>query len=115
MFAYGAVIITQLVLGITTLLLAVPVPRGVLHQFTGVLALTAALVATQRAMASGATVEAPRDVAAPRLARAAAPVEAARVRWWKRSAQRADVVQGPPSTPSRSPSTACYGLGSVAR
>jgi cytochrome c oxidase assembly protein subunit 15 len=52
-FAFGAVITTQLVLGITTLLLAVPVPLGVLHQFTGVLALTAALIATQRA---GATV-----------------------------------------------------------
>jgi len=51
-FAFGAVITTQLVLGITTLLLAVPVPLGVLHQFTGVLALTAALVATQRAVAT---------------------------------------------------------------
>lgn len=51
-FAFGAVITTQLVLGITTLLLAVPVPLGVLHQFTGVLALTAALVATQRATAT---------------------------------------------------------------
>jgi cytochrome c oxidase assembly protein subunit 15 len=72
-FAFGAVITTQLVLGITTLLLAVPVPLGVLHQFTGVLALTAALVATQRAMASGETVAAPRDVVAPRPARSAAP------------------------------------------
>jgi len=44
-----------------------------------VLALTAALVATQRAMASGATVEAPRDVVATRPARASAPVEAAAV------------------------------------
>jgi heme A synthase len=76
-FAFGAVITTQLVLGITTLLLAVPVPLGVLHQFTGVLALTAALVATQRAMASGATVEVPREVVAARPARAAAPVETA--------------------------------------
>ena len=72
-FAFGAVITAQLVLGITTLLLAVPVPLGVLHQFTGVLALTAALVATQRAMASGETVAAPRDVVAPRPARSAAP------------------------------------------
>ncbi|WP_043580054.1 COX15/CtaA family protein [Gemmatimonas phototrophica] len=47
--AFGAVITVQLVVGITTLLLAVPVPLGVLHQFTGVLALTAALIATQRA------------------------------------------------------------------
>ena len=78
-FAFGAVIATQLVLGITTLLLAVPVPLGVLHQFTAVLALTAALVATQRAMASGETVAAPRDVVAARPARAAAPVEAAAV------------------------------------
>jgi cytochrome c oxidase assembly protein subunit 15 len=51
-FAFGAVITTQLVLGVTTLLLAVPVPLGVLHQFTGVLALTAALVATQRSTAT---------------------------------------------------------------
>ena len=72
MFAFGAVITTQLVLGITTLLLAVPVPLGVLHQFTGVLALTAALVATQRAMASGATVAAPHDVVVARAARSAA-------------------------------------------
>ena len=60
-YAFGAVITTQIVLGITMLLLAVPVPLGVLHQFTGVLALTAALVATQRAIASGATVSAPTD------------------------------------------------------
>jgi len=72
-FAFGAVITTQLVLGITTLLLAVPVPLGVLHQFTGVLALTAALVATQRAMASGATVQAPHTVTATRPARSAPP------------------------------------------
>jgi len=52
LFAWGAVITAQLVLGITTLLLAVPVPLGVLHQFTGVLALTAALIATQRATAT---------------------------------------------------------------
>ena len=52
MFAFGAVISVQLVLGVTTLLLAVPIPLGVLHQFTGVLALTAALVATQRALAA---------------------------------------------------------------
>ena len=77
--AFGAVIALQLVLGITTLLLAVPVPLGVLHQFTGVLALTAALVATQRAMASGATsLSAERDTGAARPARATmAPVDAA--------------------------------------
>jgi heme A synthase len=43
------VVSVQLLLGITTLLLAVPIALGALHQFTGVLALTAALVATQRA------------------------------------------------------------------
>jgi cytochrome c oxidase assembly protein subunit 15 len=53
-FAFGTVITVQLVLGITTLLLAVPIPLGVLHQFTGVLALTAALIATQRAVATRA-------------------------------------------------------------
>lgn len=47
--ALGAVVSVQLLLGITTLLLAVPVALGALHQFTGVLALTAALVVTQRA------------------------------------------------------------------
>lgn len=52
-FAFGAVVSVQLVLGVTTLLLAVPIPLGVLHQFTGVLALTAGLVATQRALAAG--------------------------------------------------------------
>jgi cytochrome c oxidase assembly protein subunit 15 len=52
-FAFGAVVSLQLVLGVTTLLLAVPIPLGVLHQFTGVLALTAGLVATQRALAAG--------------------------------------------------------------
>jgi heme a synthase len=51
--ALGVVVSVQLVLGVTTLLLAVPLPLGVLHQFTGVLALTAVLVATQRAI--GAT------------------------------------------------------------
>lgn len=48
-YSLGAVVCVQLLLGITTLLLAVPVPLGALHQFTGVLALTAALIATQRA------------------------------------------------------------------
>ncbi len=47
--ALGAVVTLQLLLGITTLLMAVPVALGALHQFTGVLALTAALIATQRA------------------------------------------------------------------
>jgi cytochrome c oxidase assembly protein subunit 15 len=51
-FGFAAVITLQLVLGITTLLLAVPIPLGVLHQFTGVLALTVALIATQRAVAT---------------------------------------------------------------
>ena len=57
-FGFAAVITVQLVLGITTLLLAVPIPLGVLHQFTGVLALTAALIATQRAVATTATTRA---------------------------------------------------------
>ncbi|WP_439643053.1 COX15/CtaA family protein [Gemmatimonas sp.] len=56
LFAFGAVVTVQLLLGVTTLLLAVPIPLGVLHQFTGVLALTAALVATQRATATSASV-----------------------------------------------------------
>lgn len=73
-FAFGTVITVQLVLGITTLLLAVPVPLGVLHQFTGVLALTAALIATQRAVASAAVVTADRVVSAPHAARGAAAV-----------------------------------------
>jgi len=47
--ALGAVVTVQLLLGIVTLLMAVPVALGALHQFTGVLALTAALIATQRA------------------------------------------------------------------
>lgn len=55
--AFGAVVSVQLLLGVTTLLLAVPLPLGVLHQFMGVLALTAVLVATQRAI--GATWETP--------------------------------------------------------
>lgn len=53
--AFAAVVTVQLMLGITTLLLAVPIPLGVLHQFTGVLALTAALIATQRATATTLT------------------------------------------------------------
>jgi arginyl-tRNA--protein-N-Asp/Glu arginylyltransferase len=48
-------------------------------QTPGVLALTAALVATQRAMASGATVAAPRDVVVTRAARSAAVETAAAV------------------------------------
>lgn len=65
---FAAVITVQLVLGITTLLLAVPIPLGVLHQFTGVLALTAALIATQRAVATTAATRAatlPPDRVAP--------------------------------------------------
>ena len=46
---FGAVAVLQLTLGIVMLLLAVPVTLGVLHQFTGVFALTLALVATERA------------------------------------------------------------------
>ena len=77
-FAFGAVVTVQLLLGITTLLLAVPVPLGVLHQFTGVLALTAALVATQRALASRATNTYAHSAPSSRTARAnTAPIEAA--------------------------------------
>ncbi|MFY7922613.1 MAG: COX15/CtaA family protein [Gemmatimonas sp.] len=61
--AFGAVVTVQLVLGVTTLLLAVPIPLGVLHQFTGVLALTAALVATQRATATSESVSRRQPVA----------------------------------------------------
>lgn len=67
--AFGAVVGAQLLLGVTTLLLAVPVPLGVLHQFTGVLALTAGLVATQRALGVGRGVTvraAPQAVAVSR-------------------------------------------------
>jgi heme a synthase len=65
--ALGAVVSVQLVLGVTTLLLAVPLPLGVLHQFTGVLALTAVLVATQRAVGTTWGTPAPnaRPDAAP--------------------------------------------------
>ncbi len=45
------VVLVQVALGIATLLYAVPLALGVLHQFTGVLALTAALVATRRSLA----------------------------------------------------------------
>ena len=45
----GAVVMLQVALGIATLLMSVPIALGVLHQFTGVLALTAALVASERA------------------------------------------------------------------
>jgi heme a synthase len=76
--ALGAVVSVQLVLGVTTLLLAVPLPLGVLHQFTGVLALTAVLVATQRA--SGVTWGVPQDaVAASRPSRAVSSREPAAV------------------------------------
>lgn len=63
LFAFGAVVTVQLLLGVTTLLLAVPIPLGVLHQFTGVLALTAALVATQRATATSESVSRRQPVA----------------------------------------------------
>jgi cytochrome c oxidase assembly protein subunit 15 len=72
--AFGAVITVQLVVGITTLLLAVPVPLGVFHQFTGVLALTAALIATQRAATTVATVSSHQHLGEEEsLRRAAAP------------------------------------------
>ncbi len=51
-------VIMQMALGIATLLLAVPVPLGVLHQLIGVGVLTAAVVAAHRArgaVAEGAT------------------------------------------------------------
>jgi len=77
-FAFGAVVTVQLALGITTLLLAVPVPLGVLHQFTGVLALTAALVATQRATSLRMVAVASAAPTSARVARGpAVPAEAA--------------------------------------
>ena len=45
-------VIMQVALGITTLVLAVPLPLGVLHQLTGVGVLTAAVVAAHRARGS---------------------------------------------------------------
>ena len=45
----AVVAIMQVALGITTLVLAVPVPLGVMHQLTGVGVLTAAVVAAHRA------------------------------------------------------------------
>ncbi|MFN9796272.1 MAG: COX15/CtaA family protein [Gemmatimonas sp.] len=68
LLAFATVITAQLVLGITTLLLAVPIPLGVFHQFTGVLALTAALVATQRAVSTAVDRGAQRRVAAAQRA-----------------------------------------------
>ena len=68
--ALGAVVTVQLLLGITTLLMAVPVALGALHQFTGVLALTAALIATQRA---GGVVWGTALVTSERDAKRAAP------------------------------------------
>jgi len=68
--ALGAVVTLQLLLGITTLLMAVPVALGALHQFTGVLALTAALIATQRA---GGVVWGTALVTSERDAKRAAP------------------------------------------
>jgi heme A synthase len=77
-FAFGAVVTVQLALGITTLLLAVPVPLGVLHQFTGVLALTAALIATQRATSSRMVAVASAAPTSARVARVSAvPAETA--------------------------------------
>jgi cytochrome c oxidase assembly protein subunit 15 len=72
----GAVVTVQLLLGITTLLMAVPVALGALHQFTGVLALTAALIATQRAggvVWGTALATTERDVPRTEPARQAAP------------------------------------------
>ncbi|MFN7531024.1 MAG: COX15/CtaA family protein, partial [Gemmatimonas sp.] len=68
LLAFATVITAQLVLGITTLLLAVPIPLGVFHQFTGVLALTAALVVTQRAVATAVDRGAQRRVTAAQRA-----------------------------------------------
>jgi cytochrome c oxidase assembly protein subunit 15 len=50
---FGAVVLVQIGLGITTLLLVVPVALGVAHQFVGTMALIAALVAAQRVRAAG--------------------------------------------------------------
>lgn len=47
--ATGFVVLLQLALGITTLLLSVPIALGVLHQVTGLAVLTGMLVATYRA------------------------------------------------------------------
>lgn len=44
----GAVVLLQVTLGIVTLLLAVPITLGVLHQFVGVLALSAGVLALHR-------------------------------------------------------------------
>ncbi|MGH7156057.1 MAG: COX15/CtaA family protein [Acetobacteraceae bacterium] len=44
-FAAAALVAVQYALGVATLLLVVPVPLGVAHQFTGVLVLSAAIVA----------------------------------------------------------------------
>jgi cytochrome c oxidase assembly protein subunit 15 len=49
---FGAVVLIQVALGVTTLLLAVPVALGVMHQFVGTLALTASLVMAQRVRAA---------------------------------------------------------------
>ena len=51
------VVFVQVALGITTLLLAVPVPLGVMHQLTGVGVLTAVVVAAHRARGNGTGVE----------------------------------------------------------
>lgn len=47
--AFGVVVLVQVGLGIATLLLAVPLVLGVLHQFTGVLALSAGVLALHHA------------------------------------------------------------------
>ena len=59
------VVFLQVALGITTLLMAVPVPLGVMHQFTGVGVLTAVVVAAHRARGTGAGVEAGWAIGAP--------------------------------------------------
>ena len=51
--AAGLLVLLQLALGITTLLLRVPIAIAVLHQVTGVMVLTAMLVATHRSRVSG--------------------------------------------------------------
>ena len=50
----GAIVLAQVTLGIVTLLFAVPIALGVAHQFTGVLALSAGVLALHRVLgASG--------------------------------------------------------------
>ena len=59
------VVFVQVALGITTLLMAVPVPLGVMHQLTGVGVLTAVVVAAHRARGTGAGAVAALAIGAP--------------------------------------------------